>query len=83
MHCLLSYMYPCMRGYIWQKCIDLIFQKLPSTKAAPNNSQSKIAIIRISIFVSSLINYAAALRHLFSNLSQMPKTTASAETDPP
>lgn len=22
MHCLLSYMYPCMRGYSWQDCID-------------------------------------------------------------
>ena len=42
--------------YGFYEVIDFIFQILPSTKAAPNSSQSKIAMTRTSILLSSLTN---------------------------
>ena len=42
-------------SYMYCEVIDF-FQILPSTKAAPNSSQSKIAMTRTSILLSSLTN---------------------------
>ena len=46
---------PGLLSYMYCEVIDF-FQILPSTKAAPNSSQSKIAMTRTSILLSSLTN---------------------------